>query len=193
VSVTDPKKNRFLVLASILFLIIIVACVSSVITWSLTNHSSSKTTFQDSHLCSGNSLSASEQHQGAGGSMYVSVIFLNTSKTDCSLVGFPVVTLYNVKGLPMNHESQKNSPWIPSRRVTVSSGGVAGFVIQFADGEVAGVDPPQGCRSATSMQVKLPKVRQYELPFLTYFSVPLAPCDGGGFEVTAIQKGEPLP
>ena len=78
--------------------------------------------------------------------MYVSVIFLNTSKTDCSLVGFPVVTLYNVKGFPMNHESQKNSPWILSRRVTVSSGGVAGFVIQFADGEVSGVDLEQALR-----------------------------------------------
>jgi hypothetical protein len=178
---TYVTKNRSFFLASLFALVIIVASVSSVITWSLTNQSSVKTTLKSVHPCSGNSLSAFEQHQSAGGSMYVSVIFLNNSKTDCSLVGFPIVSLYNAGGFPMIHESQRNSSWISSRRVIVSSGGVAGFVIQFADGAVPGVE------------VKLPNVLQYDLPFMTYFSMPLAPCDGGGFEVTAIQKGEPLP
>ena len=190
---TYVTKNRSFFLASLFALVIIVASVSSVITWSLTNQSSVKTTLKSVHPCSGNSLSAFEQHQSAGGSMYVSVIFLNNSKTDCSLVGFPIVSLYDAGGFPMIHESQRNSSWISSRRVIVSSGGVAGFVIQFADGAVPWVDPPQGCRAATSMEVKLPNVLQYDLPFMTYFSMPLAPCDGGGFEVTAIQKGEPLP
>ncbi len=125
--------------------------------------------------------------------MYVSVIFLNTSKSSCTLTGFPTVTLYNAAGRPMTNESQKNSPWIPTRRVTVSSGGVAGFTIQFPDGAVRGIDPPQGCRMATSTQVKLPHVFENGQPFTAYFSMKLAPCDGGGFEVTAVQKGDPLP
>jgi hypothetical protein len=193
VIVMDPKKNRTLFLASFVALVIIVAGVSSVITWSFTSQSSVKAPLQSVRPCSGNSLSAFENHQGAGGSMYVSVIFLNSAKTDCSLNGFPIVTLHNANGIPMTHESQRNSPWIHSRQIIVSSGGVAGFVMQFADGAVTGIDPTQGCREATSMQVKLPTVLQYDLPYLAYFSVPLAPCDGGGFEVTAIQSGNPLP
>jgi hypothetical protein len=191
VQVTGLKRTRFK--TSIFALIVVVAGVSSVITWSLTSQSRSKTMSKIIHPCSGNSLSSFENHQGAGGSIYVSVIFLNTSKSQCSLTGFPVVTLYNAKGYPMTNEPQKDAPWIPLRRVIVSNGGEAGFVIQFADGAVPGVDPPQGCRAAASMQLKLPHVFQNGQPYTTSFTMDLAPCDGGGFEVTAIQKGEPMP
>lgn len=189
----DLKKSRTLGFAWILALVVIVSSVSSFITWSLANRSSAKTLLQSPRLCSSNSLSAYERHNGAGGSMYVSVIFLNSSKSECSLFGFPVVTLYNARGFPMKNESQKNSPSFPSRPAIVSSGGVAGFVMQFPDGAVPGIDPRQGCRSAASMQVKLPHVKQYGQSFTTYFMINLAPCDGGGFEVTAIQRGDPLP
>jgi hypothetical protein len=184
--------SRNHITASIFSLIVVVAAVSSAITWSLSNQPSSHS-MPSVLRCSGNDLSSFEQHQGAGGSMYVSVIFLNTSKRRCSLSGFPSVTLYNSAGLPMAHEAQKNSPSIPSRRVTLMSGGVAGFIIQFSDGSVPGVDPPDGCRAATSAQVRLPHVRENGQPFIANFSIPLAPCDGGGFEVTALQKGQPLP
>ena len=125
--------------------------------------------------------------------MYVGVIFLNLSRTDCTLVGYPAITLLNAEGRTMMHERKRNSPWVPSRRVVVSRGGTAGFVIQFSDGAVSGVDPRQGCRAATVLEVQLRDVLQYGQPYTTYFSMPLAPCDGGGFEVTAIQRGDPLP
>jgi hypothetical protein len=124
--------------------------------------------------------------------MYVSAIFINSSKKACSLFGYPVVTLLNARG-PMAHELQRNDSFVPVRRVVVSPEGIAGFVLQYGDGSVAGVDPPQGCRTASQMEVELPHVREFEQPYTTYFTFPLAPCDGGGFSVTALQRGQPQP
>jgi hypothetical protein len=193
VNVNDRLNKRSVVFASLLALVAVVVGVSTIPTWSYAGQSSAKLNLKSVHPCSGNSLSAYEQHQGAGGSMYVFVIYLNSSKTDCSLGGYPAVSLYHSNGSPMKHESQRNSRWIPPRRVIISSGAVAGFVIQFADGAVSGVDPPQGCRAASSMEVKLPHIVENGQPFTSYFTISLAPCDGGGFSVTAIQRGQPQP
>jgi hypothetical protein len=190
---TASTSVRLRLIVSMVALVIVAASVSSVITWSLVRHSGVGASDRTVRPCSGNALDASEQHQGAGGSMYVFVIFLNTSSTGCSLAGYPTVTLYNATGTAMAHEPQRDSPWTTPRRVVVASGGVAGFVMQFGDGAVSGVDPPQGCRAASSMEVTLPHVLQDGLVYRASLTMPLAPCDGGGFEVTAMQGGEPMP
>lgn len=186
-------KHRSLFLLLTLALLIIVACVSSFTTWSLTKDSGAGASLLGLRSCSANSLTAFEQHQGAGGSMYVNVIFINQSKRDCTLEGYPVVSLFSADGMVMAHEPQRNSSWVRTRRVVLKSGGVDGFVLQYGEEPVPGVDPSRGCRVSTEMKVELPHAIQFGYPYTAYFTMPLAPCDGGGFEVTAIQHGDPNP
>lgn len=181
------------VISAVAAIIVVVSVTSSLITWSLTSRSPTEASTRGAHQCSGNSLSAFEQHQGAGGSVYVNILLVNISTHACTLRGFPVVTLLDSAGRLMRHEPQQDDPWIPPRRVEVPGGGRAGFVMQFPDGPVPGVDPRSGCRAAATLKVTLPHVNQYSEPYTASFQMPLAPCAGGGFSVTALQRGNPLP
>lgn len=92
----------------------------------------------------------------------------------------------------MRHEPQRDDTSIPSRRVVVSPDGEAGFIVSFPDGQVPGVDPRNGCRAASTMEVKLPQVMQNGQAFTVYFDIRLAPCAGGGFSVSPLQRNIPL-
>ena len=121
--------------------------------------------------------------------MYVNIIFTNQSKQDCTLEGYPVVTFFNSQGQPMSHERQVDVTWVPSKKVVLRPEGIVGFVLAFVEQTV----PSNGCRPSTQMEVELPHVLQFANLYAAYFTMPPAPCDGGGFDVTAIQEGVPTP
>lgn len=186
-------KRRILVALTGLAVIIVVAGASALVTRSLTRSSGDQKAPATLHTCSGNDLTAFETHQGAGGSMYVFIIFVNQSKSICTLEGYPNVNLLNSEGSIMPRERQSDLARPPSRRVVLKREGIAGFVLQYGETPMPGVDPATGCRASTQMEVELPHVRQFGETYQAYLAIPLAPCGGGGFSVSAIQEGLPTP
>jgi Protein of unknown function (DUF4232) len=188
----DRLKVRPKMMAAVAAVVVVVATTSSIVTWSLTPRLGTNVGARNLHECSGDTLPGFEQHQGAGGSEYVFIIWVNTAKHACTLQGFPSLRLLDGSGKVMRHEPQRHSTTAPLNRVVVAPGGDAGFVMSFPDGAVPGLDPPSGCRSAATLEVMLPHVTQSGQPYIAYFQIPLAPCAGGGFLVSALQRGLPL-
>jgi hypothetical protein len=105
--------------------------------------------------------------QGAAGSVYVILLFTNTSGSTCTLYGYPGVALANgspVKqvGLPAERTASH-----PVRVVTLHSGGVANAVLRIVE---AGNFPAPDCDMVRTSWLQVIPPNQYTPAYLRYSS-----------------------
>ena len=108
--------------------------------------------------CQAGQLSAHvRQSSGAAGTIAVSIAFRNTSKTDCSLAGYPSLQIPGVQtrtrhgGLAILNA--------PAKRVTLRPGGYASLLVAYSDiPSGSGKSGATSCLIARALRVSPPRM-----------------------------------
>ncbi|WJZ02245.1 hypothetical protein CFREI_04745 [Corynebacterium freiburgense] len=107
----------------------------------------------NSPSCSAQQLTAeTSDSEGAAGSMFHTVTFTNTADTECSLIGYPGVSLVDAKdnqlGAPADRESGD-----PGTPVTLLPGGQASFTLRIQN--ALAYDPKTCSATDTATHLKI--------------------------------------